>query len=63
MVLFLLMQNHLNPDCILIQKMIYQLLFKYQVLMEQDKVQTLFIRAMHAARRRAGEMGDEFGKS
>ncbi len=29
--------------------------------MEQDNVATLFARAMHAARRRAKELGDEFG--
>jgi pyrroline-5-carboxylate reductase len=29
--------------------------------MEQDEVQKLFIKALHAARRRAGELGDEFG--
>jgi pyrroline-5-carboxylate reductase len=29
--------------------------------MEDDKVKTMFIRAMHAARRRAKELGDEFG--
>lgn len=29
--------------------------------MEQDHVKALFIRAMHAARKRATEMGDEFG--
>ena len=29
--------------------------------MEQDKVKNLFIRAMHAARQRATELGDEFG--
>jgi pyrroline-5-carboxylate reductase len=29
--------------------------------MQQDNVDTLFIRAMHAARRRAQELGDEFG--
>ncbi|MBI5907826.1 MAG: pyrroline-5-carboxylate reductase [Polaromonas sp.] len=29
--------------------------------MEQDNVKNLFIRAMHAARQRAAELGDEFG--
>jgi pyrroline-5-carboxylate reductase len=29
--------------------------------MQQDQVDTLFMRAMHAARRRAKELGDEFG--
>ena len=29
--------------------------------MEQDRVKTLFMRAMHAAKQRAREMGDEFG--
>ncbi|MES2912644.1 MAG: pyrroline-5-carboxylate reductase [Pseudomonadota bacterium] len=29
--------------------------------MEQDRVKTLFVRAMHAAKQRAREMGDEFG--
>ena len=29
--------------------------------MEQDNMKTLFVRAMHAARHRAREMGDEFG--
>jgi pyrroline-5-carboxylate reductase len=29
--------------------------------MEQDHFQALFIKALHAARRRAKEMGDEFG--
>lgn len=29
--------------------------------MESDHVKTLFVRAMHAARRRAKELGDEFG--
>ncbi len=29
--------------------------------MEQDRVKTLFIRAMHAAKQRARELGDEFG--
>jgi pyrroline-5-carboxylate reductase len=29
--------------------------------MQQDQVNTLFMRAMHAARRRAKELGDEFG--
>ena len=31
--------------------------------MEQDNVKTLFMRAMKAARQRAKEMGDEFGKA
>ena len=31
--------------------------------MEQDNVKTLFMRAMSAARQRAKEMGDEFGKA
>jgi len=31
--------------------------------MEKDKVKTLFMRAMQAARQRAKEMGDEFGKA
>ena len=31
--------------------------------MEQDNVKTLFMRAMHAARHRAREMGDEFGNA
>ncbi len=31
--------------------------------MEQDNVKTLFIRAMHAAKQRAREMGDEFGSA
>ena len=31
--------------------------------MEQDNVKTLFMRAMHAARQRAKEMGDEFGNT
>ena len=31
--------------------------------MEQDNVKTLFMRAMHAAKQRAKEMGDEFGSS
>ena len=31
--------------------------------MEQDNVKTLFMRAMHAARQRAREMGDEFGNA
>ncbi len=31
--------------------------------MEQDQVQALFIKALHAARRRAAELGDEFGSS
>lgn len=31
--------------------------------MEQDEVKTRFLRAMHAARRRAKELGDEFGAS
>ena len=30
--------------------------------MEQDQVQALFIKALHAARRRAAELGDEFGR-
>jgi len=30
--------------------------------MEQDKVQALFIKALHAARKRAQELGDEFGR-
>jgi len=30
--------------------------------MEQDQVQALFIKALHAARRRATELGDEFGR-
>ncbi len=30
--------------------------------MEQDQLQTLFIKALHAARQRAAEMGDEFGR-
>ena len=29
--------------------------------MEQDQMKTLFIRALHAAQKRAREMGDEFG--
>ena len=29
--------------------------------MEQDNVKTLFVRAMHAAKQRARELGDEFG--
>jgi len=29
--------------------------------MEQDQVQALFIKALHAARERAKELGDEFG--
>lgn len=29
--------------------------------MEQDQVQALFVKALHAARRRATELGDEFG--
>jgi pyrroline-5-carboxylate reductase len=29
--------------------------------MEQDQVQALFIKALHAARQRAKELGDEFG--
>ena len=29
--------------------------------MEQDNVKNLFIRAMHAAKQRARELGDEFG--
>ena len=31
--------------------------------LEQDKVKTLFVRAMHAARQRARELGDEFGSA
>ena len=31
--------------------------------MEQDNVKTLFMRAMHAARKRAKEMGNEFGST
>jgi pyrroline-5-carboxylate reductase len=31
--------------------------------MEQDNVKTLFMRAMHIAKQRAKEMGDEFGKA
>ncbi|MES2942003.1 MAG: pyrroline-5-carboxylate reductase [Pseudomonadota bacterium] len=31
--------------------------------MEQDRVKTLFIRAMHAAKQRARELGDEFGSA
>ena len=31
--------------------------------LEQDEVKTLFMRAMHAARQRAKEMGDEFGSA
>ncbi len=30
--------------------------------MEQDQLQALFIKALHAARRRAAELGDEFGR-
>jgi pyrroline-5-carboxylate reductase len=30
--------------------------------MEQDQVQALFIKALHAARQRAAELGDEFGR-
>lgn len=30
--------------------------------MEQDQVQAFFIKAMHAARQRAAELGDEFGR-
>jgi pyrroline-5-carboxylate reductase len=30
--------------------------------MQQDQVQALFIKALHAARARAGELGDEFGR-
>jgi len=30
--------------------------------MEKDQVQTLFIKALHAARQRAAELGDEFGR-
>jgi hypothetical protein len=29
--------------------------------MEQDRMGALFERALHAAHRRAGELGDEFG--
>ena len=29
--------------------------------MEQDNIKTLFMRAMHAAKQRARELGDEFG--
>ena len=29
--------------------------------MEQDHIQQLFIKALHAAHRRAAELGDEFG--
>jgi pyrroline-5-carboxylate reductase len=29
--------------------------------MQQDNLDTLFMRALHAARRRAKELGDEFG--
>jgi pyrroline-5-carboxylate reductase len=29
--------------------------------MEQDQMKALFIRALHAAQKRAKEMGDEFG--
>jgi pyrroline-5-carboxylate reductase len=29
--------------------------------MEQDQVQALFVKALHAARQRARELGDEFG--
>ena len=31
--------------------------------MEQDRVKTLFVRAMHAAKQRARELGDEFGSA
>jgi pyrroline-5-carboxylate reductase len=31
--------------------------------MQQDQVPQAFIRAMQAAYRRAGELGDEFGKA
>ena len=31
--------------------------------MEQDRLKTLFIRAMHAAKQRARELGDEFGSA
>ncbi len=31
--------------------------------MEQDQVKLLFIRAMHAAKQRARELGDEFGST
>jgi pyrroline-5-carboxylate reductase len=30
--------------------------------MEQDRIQALFVKALHAARERARELGDEFGK-
>jgi pyrroline-5-carboxylate reductase len=30
--------------------------------MEQDRVQAIFIKALHAARQRAAELGDEFGR-
>jgi pyrroline-5-carboxylate reductase len=30
--------------------------------MEQDQVQALFVKALHAAHRRAAELGDEFGR-
>jgi pyrroline-5-carboxylate reductase len=30
--------------------------------MEQDQVKPLFVKALHAACRRAGELGDEFGR-
>lgn len=30
--------------------------------MEQDEVQALFVKALHAARQRAAELGDEFGR-
>jgi pyrroline-5-carboxylate reductase len=30
--------------------------------MEQDDLQALFVKALHAARRRAAELGDEFGR-
>jgi pyrroline-5-carboxylate reductase len=29
--------------------------------LEQDQVQSLFVKALHAARQRARELGDEFG--
>ena len=30
--------------------------------MEADRVQALFIKALHAARKRAEELGEEFGR-
>jgi pyrroline-5-carboxylate reductase len=30
--------------------------------MEHDRVQALFVKALHAAERRAKELGDEFGR-